>query len=297
VTAVEVVTPDGQLVRADDMHEPDLLWAVKGGGGSVGVVTALELRLYPVRELYAGALFFPLDRAAEVLHAWSEWTRTVPDEVTSVGRILRLPTLPEIPEFLRGRSFALVEAACLCDESTGAELMRPLRALGPEIDTFATIPAPALQQLHMDPESPAPIAGDGAFLADAPAGAIEALVAVAGPGVETPLVSVELRHLGGALARDAAGGGAQALVAPKYALLAVGFAPTTEAGAAVSAHARAVKDTLSAWRADHDYFNFADAPAGADSLLPAAAHRRLQEIKARYDPDEAIISAHPVRPT
>jgi FAD/FMN-containing dehydrogenase len=96
VTAAELVTPGGDLVRADADHEPDLLWAVRGGGG-VGVVTALEMRLYPVRELYAGDLFFPNQRAAEVLHAWREWTATVPDEVTSIGHLLRVPSLPEVP--------------------------------------------------------------------------------------------------------------------------------------------------------------------------------------------------------
>ena len=101
VTAAELVTPDGDLVRADAAHEPDLFWAIRGGG--VGVVTALEMRLYPVRELYAGDLFFPIRRAAEVLHAWREWTATVPDEITSIGHLVRLPPLPEVPEPLRGR--------------------------------------------------------------------------------------------------------------------------------------------------------------------------------------------------
>src|SRR3954468_7400588 len=109
VVAVEIVTPDGELVRADQRHEPDLFWAVCGGGGSVGVVTAIEIMLYPVREVYAGVLFFPLERASEVLHAWREWTDTVPDEVTSVGRILQSPPIPDVPEPLRGNSFAVVE--------------------------------------------------------------------------------------------------------------------------------------------------------------------------------------------
>src|SRR5215469_12408682 len=168
VTAAEVVIPDGHLVRADAGREPDLFWAVRGGGGSVGVVTALEMRLYPVRELYAGVLFFPIERSAEVLHAWRAWTDTVPDEVTSVGRILRFPPLPEVPEALRGQAFALVEAAYLGDAGAAAELIQPLRRLGPELDTFATIPAPGLQQVHMDPDQPVPGWGDGAFLADLP---------------------------------------------------------------------------------------------------------------------------------
>jgi FAD/FMN-containing dehydrogenase len=131
VTAVEIVTPDSRLVRADAEHEPDLLWAVKGGGGSVGVVTALEMRLYSVGAVYAGALYFPIQRAAEVLHAWRGWTDTAPDEVTSIGRILRVPPLPELPEALRGRAFAVVEAAYLGGPRAGARLMRPLEELGP----------------------------------------------------------------------------------------------------------------------------------------------------------------------
>lgn len=173
VTAAELVTPDGDLVRADADHEPDLFWAVRGGGG---VVTALEMTLYPVGELYAGDLFFPIQRTAEVLRAWREWTDTVPDEVNSVAHLLRLPPLPQLPEPLRGRAFVIVEAAYLGGAGTGAELIGPLRRLGPELDTFATIPSPALGQLNMDPDQPAPFQGDAALLADFPAAAIDALV-------------------------------------------------------------------------------------------------------------------------
>jgi FAD/FMN-containing dehydrogenase len=296
VTAADIVTPDGRLRRADAGHEPDLLWAVRGGGGSVGVVTALEMRLYPVRELYAGVLFFPVQRAAEVLHAWRAWTGTAPDEITSLGRILRLPPLPEVPEPLRGRAFALVEAAYLGDAAAGAELIRPLRQLGPDLDTFTMIPAPALQQLHMDPDQPVPAQGDGAFLAGFPAAAIDALIAVAGPDADTPLASIEVRHLGGALARAAPGGGAQAKIDAGYAMFAAGFTPTPELAAAVRAHARAAKDALAPWHASYDYYNFAETPASASAVLPRDSYHRLQKIKATYDPDQAIIATHPVWP-
>jgi FAD/FMN-containing dehydrogenase len=290
-----MVTPAGRLRRADAGHDPDLLWAVKGGGGSAGVVTALQMSLYPVRELYAGALFFPIQRTAEVLHAWRAWTGTVPDEVTSLGRILRLPPLPEVPEPLRGRAFALVEAAYLGDAAAGAELIRPLRRLGPELDTFAMIAAPALQQLHMDPDQPVPAQGDGAFLADFPAAAIDALITVAGPDADTALASIEVRHFGGALARSAPDGGAQDKIDAKYGMFAAGFTPTPELAAAVRGHAQAVKDALAAWHASYDYYNFEETPAAASAVLPPASYHRLQKIKASYDPGQAIISAHPVR--
>ena len=295
VTAAELVTPGGDLVRADASHNSDLFWAVRGGGG-VGVVTALEMRLYPVGELYAGDLFFPIQRAAEVLHAWRDWTLAVPDEVTSTGHILRFPPLPEVPEPFRGRAFVMVEAACLGDANAGAELTGPLRRLGPELDTFAMIPAPALGQLNMDPDQPVPGPGDGVFLADFPAAAIDALLTLTGPDADTLLATVEVRHLGGALARPAPGGGAQPSIDANYLMFAGGLAPTPEVAATVRAQAQAAKDTLAAWHAGYDYYNFEQTPAPASAVLPPASYRRLQEIKAAYDPDQVIISAHPVWP-
>jgi len=105
----------------------------------------------------------------------------------------------------------MVEAAYLGDAGTGAELIEPLRRLGPQLDTFAVIPPSALGQLHIDPDEPVPSVGDGAFLADFPAAAIDALVAVAGPDADTQLGSVGVRHLGGALARPVPGVGAGGL--------------------------------------------------------------------------------------
>ena len=212
VTAVELVNAEGELIRADAEQNKDLFWAVRGGGGSFGVVTALEFTLYPVTDVYAGILFFPLERGAEVLRAWRRWVDTVPDEVTSVGRFFQFPPLPTLPDHLRGRSFAVIEAASLLGSDASDELLRPLRALGPELDTFAAIPVQQLQRLHMDPEQPVPGAGDGMILSDLNDAAIDALVQTAGAGAHSPLLSVELRHAGGALARKVPGGGAVSIV-------------------------------------------------------------------------------------
>ncbi len=75
VQAIELVTADGRFVRADRDSEPDLFWALRGGGGSFGVVTAIELRLFPVTEVYAGLLWYPIEREGEVLPAWRELTQ------------------------------------------------------------------------------------------------------------------------------------------------------------------------------------------------------------------------------
>ncbi len=117
VTAIEVVTADGRLRRVDHENDAELFWALRGGGGNFGIVTALEVQLYSIPEIYAGVLFFPWERSAEVLHAWNAWTPTIPDEVTSVGRILQFPPLPELPEPLRGQKFVVVEAVYMGDEA------------------------------------------------------------------------------------------------------------------------------------------------------------------------------------
>jgi hypothetical protein len=222
--------------------------------------------------------------------------RNRPDEITSIAHLVRLPPLPEVPEPLRGRAFIVVEAACLGDAGSGAELTGPLRRLGPERDTFAMIPASALSQLNMDPPQPVPNHGDGAFLADFPAAAIDALIAVAGPDTGTPLASVEVRHLGGALARPVPGGGAQPSIDAGYLLFAVGATPTPDLVSAVRAQAQVVKHALAPWHASYDSYNFKQTPAPASAVLPPASYHRMQEIKAAHDPDQVIISAHPVRP-
>ena len=156
VTAIEVVTAAREAVRADADTEPELFWALRGGGGNFGVVTALEFRLYPVESLNAGWLVWPWEEARRVLARWAEWTDTVPEEVTSVGRILQLPPLPDLPEAFRGRKLVVLDAAILADEDEAARLLAPLRELGPELDTFAQGPATALSELHMDPPEPVP---------------------------------------------------------------------------------------------------------------------------------------------
>jgi hypothetical protein len=173
---------------------------VRGGGGNYGVVTALEFELFAVPELYAGALFFPYERASEVMHAWHEFvSAALPDEITTVGRVVQIPPLPEIPEIIRGKSFTILQAAYLGNEADGAELIRPLAELGPEMDTFAMVPPNALGYLAMDPDAPLPYAVSPRMIREVSAAGIDAFVETAGPGSGSTLANVELRSLGGAL--------------------------------------------------------------------------------------------------
>ncbi len=294
VLAIEVVTADGRLLRVDREHEPDLFWALRGGGGSFGIVTAMEFTLYPVRELYAGAMFWPQERVAEILRAWQAWTAVVPDSVTSVGRILNLPTNREIPKELRGRSFVLVEAACLSTEGEGIELLRPLRQLEPEIDTFAMLAPTGLGAVHMDPVDPVPAFVDGWLLADLPSAAIDALVEAAGPGSGSPLLSVELRHLGAALADAAADHGSLASLEAAFATATISLVPNANMAAAVERHAAIVRASLAPWEAERNYPNFAERPFRGPDFHSPATRRRLGRVKTLYDPQDLIRATHPI---
>jgi FAD binding domain/Berberine and berberine like len=294
VAAVQIVTADGRVVVADANHDADLFWAVRGGGGSFGIVTAIELELYPVDELYAGMLAFPVERAAEILRAWREWVRAVPDEATSVGRILHFPPLEDIPAPLRGNSFVVVEMAYLGDEAAASELLAPLRALGPVMDTFAAIAPVDLLQLHMDPPHAVPGVGDGALLDVVPGEAIDALVAVS--GADTPLLSVELRHLGGALARAGEGHGALATLEGDFALFAVGIAPHAAAVAAIKAQLELIAAAVCEWDAGRRYLNFTETAVDTRRAYSGPAYRRLQAVKTLVDPDDVFRSNHPIAP-
>jgi FAD/FMN-containing dehydrogenase len=294
VTAIEVVTADGELVRADSRREPELFWALRGGGGNFGVVTAIEFTLYPVTEVYAGVMFWPIGRAAEVLQAWRELVPTVPESMTTVGRLLMLPPIPEIPEPLRGRRFVVVEAIHLGDEEEGADLLAPLRALEPEMDTVRTIAAAELSALHMDPEHPVPGAGDGMMLDDVTAETIDALADLATSGAVNALLSVELRQLGGAIARPMPGQGAVGHFEAGFAMFAIGIAPVPEAKRGVESALDQVTAVLEPSRATSGYINFAERPTEIERLYSTDVHRRLREMKRRFDPDGLFRSNHPI---
>jgi FAD/FMN-containing dehydrogenase len=294
VRAVDVVTADGRLVRADREHESDLFWALRGGGGSFGVVTSMELELFPVRELVAGVLFWPVERAREVIAAWSEWVAAVPDEVTSVGRLMQFPPLPEVPDPLRGNAFVLVEAAILGGDAGAEPLLQPLRALAPAIDTFATIPVRALSSLHMDPPGPVPGVGDGGLLTELPPQAVEVLVEAAAIGSGSPLLSVELRHLGGALARTTRGQGAAGVIEDPFALFAVGITPDDDTKAAVADHVARLRAALAPWESERTFFNFTERRAEGRSLFGELAYERLRDVRARYDPSRLLDTVHAV---
>jgi hypothetical protein len=296
VTSVELVTADGVLRRVDADNDADLFWAVRGGGGNFGIVTSLEVQLYAIPDVYAGVLFFPWERSSEVLHAWLEWTATVPEEVTSVGRILQFPPIPDVPEPIRGKNFVVVEAVYMGDEASGADIMRPLRELGPAMDTFATVAPAGIAELHMDPPSPVPYTGAGQMLNGLDADAIDAFVDAAGPGSGSPILSAEIRHLGGALLRPQPHHGALGTFDAEFLTFAVGMVLNDEMYAANRAQIEKIETAFAPYDSGREYLNFAERPTDPARFYTPGAYRRLREVKGQYDPRNVIRANHAITP-
>lgn len=290
--AVEIVLADGCLVRADAENEPELFWALKGGGGSFGVVTALEFDLLPIREAYAGMLLWPGERAAEVAHAWAAWTRDLSNAATTALRLMNFPPLPELPPFLSGRKLVVLDGAILASDAEAAALLAPMRALAPEMDTFARVPAPALTRIHMDPAGPTPSVSNSVLLRNLPGDAVCRLLEVAGPNSGISVLAAEIRHVGGA-----AGSPAHAALdrlRGDYLAFFIGIAPTPEAAAVGLADATRAVEALAPWASGGRYLNFDDNAVDVSAGYEASAWARLRQVRDAVDPTRRLVANHPL---
>jgi FAD/FMN-containing dehydrogenase len=296
VTAVELVTAAGEVVRADESTEPDLFWALRGGGGNFGVVTAIEFELRPLSQVQAGWLVWDWHDSQRVLRRWADWAQEAPDEITTSARIMQFPPLPIVPEPLRGRNVVMIDGAVLGSAGRADELLRPLRDLSPELDTFGTMPAAELRRLHADPEEPVIAVSDHRMLPTLPPDAVDAFVAAAGPGSGSPLTLAELRQLGGALGRRPERHGALATLDAAFLTVAVAIVQEAHAAEAGAAAARRLSAALEPWTSERRYLGFTSKPVDARMGFEPAAYRRLQRIKTEVDPDGLFLANHPIEP-
>jgi len=287
VTAIEVVTADGGVTRATASEHTDLFWALRGGG-SLGVVTAMEFALFPHRDVYAGMFLWPYERHLDVLHAWYAWTRDAPDTVTTSLRILHYPPLDELPPFLSGRSVVVIDGAFVGHIDAGRTAVARLRALGPEGDTWGPSSPAALSYLHMDPEQPMPFASQSSLLGEIDAAGLDAFAAA----VQPPLLLGELRHLGGALARVPDGAGALGSLHGQYSLLGGGV--VGDSSAETEAALVRLRAATAAYETGALYPNFTERPADSSCFFTEPDYARLQRIRVAVDPHQLIVAAHPI---
>jgi hypothetical protein len=294
-TAIEVVTADGEPRTVDSGSDPDLFWALRGGGGGYAIVTALHVELLPIAEAYAGALLLPAELTREALHVYREWAAGVPEEVGSMVRMMNLPPIPDVPEVIRGKKFLQIAATCIGSREEGEAAIAPLREIGePLMDTFDQIPATGLTRIAMDPEPPVPGLGHHSVLSELTDEGIDAFYEAAGPESDSPLLLAELRQLGGALARPAENGGALSKLDGEFVLLGIGMLMDPAMKEPIEGQLDALADAMKPWTAEGGYFNYAERPCDVDAILPPETCERLAHVKRSWDPDDLIRANHSV---
>jgi hypothetical protein len=293
--AIELVTADGEARMVDAENEPDLFWALRGGGGNYAIVTALHINLVPVADAYAGALLFPAEVGAEAVRLYRDWAVGAGENITSVVRFLRPPDVPDVPEPLRNTPLLTIDGACIGSREEGEAAFAPLREIGePMMDTFDQVPPAALCRIHMDPEQPVPGLGHHRVLRELPDEAIDTFVSMAGMDSGTPLLLTEIRHMGGALSRPDENGGALSHLDAQWAMFGIGMPMTPELAQAIESQHDRLHEAMAPWAGDGGYFNFAERPCDTDAILPPDVCARLGEVKRQWDPEGRIVGNHAV---
>lgn len=200
---LDVVTWDGRRVRATGDIEPDLFWGLRGGGGALGIVAAMEVDLVPVERVFGGALLFDGDHTGEVMESWLAWTADAPEEITSSLSMMTMPDVPAVPVALRGRDTISVRLAVAGDPRSAETLVEPLRGIAPALaDSLRTLPWSDCASITTDPPFAHPYQGTGVALRSLDGDAVASIREKAGPGAPVSTI-VQLNHLGGALGRPA----------------------------------------------------------------------------------------------
>jgi hypothetical protein len=282
VRSIELVTASGDIEVVDARRHPDWFWAMRGGGGGIGVVTALEFELKSVPGVLGGTLAWPAEHGPALLAAWLEWTAQLDDSISSIIRFLHLPDIAGIPAPFRGRRMLTIGIAAIGDLDAAASQVHRMRQLvSPELDTVAPMGSAGLSRLHGDPETPTAGMSHHTLLGGLDEAALESFLEVAGADSQSALVSAEIRHLGGALATAPAGAGALSHIEAPYVLNAVGLAVDRESAHRTYEELGAVVDAMAPW-SDGAYLNFVERPGQIAFSDQTAA--RLSAIKAAADP-------------
>ncbi|WP_433556001.1 FAD-binding oxidoreductase [Pseudonocardia xinjiangensis] len=298
VRSLEVVTADGELRHVDDRSEPDLFWALRGGKGNFGVVTALELDLFPVPYLYGGGIYFPGERMADVLRAWTAWHPGTPETMVSSFAVLRLPPVPDVPEPLRGRFVVTLRFAYNGTAEDGERLIAPLRTVAPAVlDTVRDMPYTETASIHNEPTEPVPYYERGIMLREFPAQAQDKLVELVGPDSDTTLWIAELRALGGAWDREPTVPNAVATRGLPYSLLGVAVGPLPEEQQ-LKASVAALLDGMQPWQGERRLVNnlAPDEATDTAAIYGPQRYERLAAIKKTYDPANMFRINHNVAP-
>lgn len=287
VTGARVVTSNGGILDIDADNHPDLFWAIRGGTSNFGLITRLKFRMYPVSHFYAGGIYWPIELASEVAAVYREWSAAAPEELTSRLAFIHVPPLPYIPKELHGKWVISVQGAFNGPEQDGEELFRPLRLVDGAIeDAVRMIPFTASDSIARDPQQPVPATVHTELVDTIASGFVQYVVEdLASP--YSPVTMIELRHQGGAFARDPAVPSAVGIRPKGYMLNAIAAVLPGGGRQAAEAALSAIQTAARSWATGQCFLNGIDQ-FGAHRVRSAYASEtwaKLQSIKRRYDPE------------
>ena len=299
--AAELVTADGEVVRADESQNQDLLWGLRGGGGNFGVVTSFDFRLHPVGPIVtAGMMVWPRARAAEVLRFWRDYVETTPDDFGSAPAFLVAPPAPFVPEHLQGQpAFGLI-ICCAGVPEDGEALLKPLREFAPDLEMVQPMPYTVAQSL-IDEATPHGLHNywKAENLPELSDGAIDTLIETAA-GMTSPLSMLVLEPKGRAISRmgeaDSALGGRDAA----HTLYAFSMWTDPAESDTHIAWTRSLMETMAPFTMPGVSLNFTSDQQEAkarESFGSAEKNRRLTALKDHYDPTNFFRLNQNIRPS
>jgi hypothetical protein len=288
----ELVTADGSVVKASADENPDLFWAIRGGGGNFGIVTTFTFELHELGpEVAFAATFYPIEEAGQILRNWRSYVEGAPDEVTSASVTLTFPANPDLPEAVHDRSVMIIGGVYAGDVEAGLAEMQPLRELGTVLfDMSGPTPFVGVQTGFdaLFPRDTLRAYWKSQYLDELSDGAIDTIAAAA-QSRPAPLTLVNTFHMGGAIARVGEEDTAFATRTSPYMVSIDGMWSEAGDDEANVAWVRSQWSSVGEYGTGEVYLNFTgladeDPTAGVDSALGRNLGR-LAEIKAKYDPD------------
>lgn len=289
----DVVTADGQLLRASATENSDLFWGLRGGGGSLGIVIGMEINLFPINTVYAGNLIYPIEIGNEVFEFYRDWLAYAPEELTSSIVIMNFPKLPEIPELFRGISTVMLRG-CYCGSiEQGEALINEWRKWqAPMVDDFKSMPFSQVASISNDPVDPVAGLSTGGWIRELSDESIEMLIQYGvGMNGNSPITVTEVRHAGGAIAKVDPNLTAYSHRNEHFLLQLIGLTPTFEARQYLQNYINQFKTDLAPHLSGNVYMNFLEGDESQERIQNAystEAFLKLKEIKRKYDPKNRI---------
>jgi FAD/FMN-containing dehydrogenase len=285
---VDLVTADGEFVKASAEENEDLFWGLRGGGGNFGVVTEFEFNLVPVGPtVLAGPIFWAMEDSPEVLRFYRDWVRDAPDELMTIVVHRKAPPLPFVPEHLHGKPVVMVVCCWAGDHEEGERVIRPMREFGNSVADVC-MPKPYLaHQAMFDPSFPP---GRWYYFKSCDVqGLTDEVIDITvdhSLRIESPLTSFPIWQMGGAVARV---GEDETAFGGRNAAFTYNIGAATAAAEGFDQEREWVRDFWSSLEPWHTtvYVNFLGAE-GEERIRAAYGdekYNRLKALKRKYDPD------------